>query len=327
MRMKTFWNTLPKPFLALAPMAGVTDGAFRSLCKEYGADVVYTEFVSVDAIVHENKKTMDMLRFDEFEQPVVMQLFGKNPEHFEHAARIVSRLGVAGIDINFGCPAYKVVKNGGGVHLMRTPELCAEILSATKHGAGSTPVSIKCRSSIQSEDKTRTYTALDLIRAMRADMPNAIMLHARTYEQPFDGEPQHGMYEAVREMYNGVLIANGGINAPEDAKKLIDEYGAHFDGIGIARGAMGKPWIFDQIKSYLKTGSYAEPTWEQKKKVILKHAKLALAHKDKHGLIELRKHLAWYVSGIPNASALRQELVCIERIDEIERILNKKADR
>lgn len=321
---KNFWTTLPKPIVALAPMAGVTDAAFRIVCKEFGADVIYTEFASSNALVHDSQRTFEMIKFDERERPVVCQIFGNDPEMFMKASRQLERMGFDGVDINFGCPAYKVVKHGGGVSLMRTPALCRELVQAACEGAKHIPVSIKIRSSICKEgcdkrDPANHVTALDLINLIQ-DLPvAAIMIHGRSYELPFDGEPNVSMIKQVKHAFKGVTIANGGIHTPEDAKRILDETGA--DGVGLARGVRGSPWLFRQIKEYLATGAYTDFAWEEKKQLALRHARRAAEIKGDHGIIEMRKHLAWYVHGMHGASTLRQQLVRVTSVDDIEKLL------
>ena len=327
--MPNFWQTLPKPILALAPMAGVTDTAFRQMCKAGGADVLYTEFVSTDAIVYESKKTFEMLKFSPDEQPVVCQVFGKKPEHYFKSAKVLADFGFAGIDINFGCPAYKVVKHGGGVTLMRRPELVREIVQATCEGSP-IPVSIKIRASICKEgcavdDPEGQVTAMDLIKVLEGLPVATVMIHGRSFERPFDGAPNVDAITQVKKTFPGIVLANGGVHTPEDAKQLLDETGA--DGVGVARGSWGRPWLFQEVKDYLTTGSYTPRTWEQIVPAILQHAKLAFAAKGGHGLIELRKHLAWYVKGFPGASDLRGKLVRSTTYEEIERILLNHKSR
>ncbi|MBI4262028.1 tRNA-dihydrouridine synthase [Candidatus Uhrbacteria bacterium] len=325
-----FWTKLPRPILALAPMAGVTDAAFRVLCKDFGADVIYTEFASTDALIHGNEATRRMIQYDPREQPVVCQVFGNDPEKFEKAAKILEQLGFSGIDINFGCPAYKVVTHGGGVALMREPNRCREIIDATIR-AVKIPVSVKIRASIKSLSHTspgdvnvhhqEMYTAVDLVRTIH-DLPMAaLMIHGRTFEKPFDGAPDVNAIADVKKAFKGIVIANGGIHSPEDAERMLVETGA--DGVGIARGAWGKPWIFRQIKSYLASKTYDHPTWDAIVETIIQHAELALSKKSQSGIIELRKHLAWYAKGIPNASALRQALVQVKTVEDITRILKQ----
>jgi len=336
--VKNFWQQLNKPLLALAPMAGVTDTPFRQMCKDYGADVIYTEFVSVDALCHGNAATRELIAFALAEQPVVCQLFGRTPELFFKAAKILEEMGFSGVDLNFGCPAYKVVKSGGGVKLMRNLALVREIVQAAAEGSA-LPVSIKLRASIKRradtkdkvEDKAAeaeldkyeceldSVTALDLVQKVK-DLPvAAIMLHARSYEQPFDGEPDVDMVKEVRKLWPGILLANGGIYSPEKAKEILDETSA--DGVGIARGSWGKPWIFQQIKNYLESGRYETPTWKEIRHIMLRHAELALSVKGEYGLIELRKHLAWYAKGFSGASELRAQLVRVKSISEVKSIL------
>jgi len=311
-----FWTTLPRPILALAPMAGVTDAAFRVLCKDFGADVIYTEFASTDALIHGNEATRRMIQYDPREQPVVCQIFGNDPEKFTQAAKILEELGFSGIDINFGCPAYKVVTHGGGVALMREPNRCKEIIDATIR-AVKIPVSVKIRASINctAGPSVGKVTALDLVHTIQ-DLPMAaLMIHGRSFEKPFDGAPDVNAIAEVKKAFKGIVIANGGIHSPEDAERMLQETGA--DGVGIARGAWGRPWIFRQIKSYLAEHTYDHPTWDAIVKTIIEHAELALTKKSEYGLIELRKHLAWYVKGIPNASALRQRLVQVKTMEDL----------
>ena len=298
--MKNFWSKLHKPILALAPMAGVTDSAYRQICRKYGADVVYTEMVSADGLYYDSKKILEFLKFAKSEHPVVIQLFGKDPSKFTKAAQLAEKAGFDGIDINFGCPAKKVAGHGGGVTLMRDLNKCQEIIEAVLKGT-KLPVSVKLRSSIKNGDKI--VTALDFIRYMK-DLPIiAVMVHGRPYENPFSAEIDYEMIKSVKKEFKGIVLGNGGINVPTDAKIMLEKTGV--DGFGIARGIYGKPWIFQQIKDYLKNGKYQKFDKAKIKKVIIQHAEAALKAKDKHGLIELRKHLLWYVKGWENAKEMR----------------------
>ena len=156
-----------------------------------------------------------------------------------------------------------------------------------------------------------------------ADLPvSAIMIHARSYEQPFDGTPRWDVVNEIKSVFPGIVLANGGITSPEIAKKILSDTGA--DGLGIARGAWGKPWIFEQIKNFLKTNKYSTPQWDEVIRIIIQHAEFALEHKGPHGLIELRKHLSWYVKGLPDAKKLRQQLVQVQHLEEIKTILNRR---
>jgi len=317
--MKNFWETLPQPILALAPMAGVTDAAFRVLCKRAGADVIYTEFASSDALAFGGKKTVEMISFTQEERPVVVQIFGKDPELMFKATQKVQELGFDGVDINFGCPAYKVVKHGGGVNLMRNLPLVHELVQSVSEAATEIPVSIKIRGSIKSTDKCSAIRAIDLVDTIK-DLPvKALMIHGRSYEKPFDGDPDTQAITEVVKAFPGVVLANGGVYTPEDGKRLLEETGAA--GIGIARGAWGQPWIFTQLKEYLATGRYKTPNMGEQTKIILEHAELALNAKGPHGLIELRKHLTRYIKGIPGASKMRAQLVRVTTVSELKKIL------
>lgn len=340
-----------QPILALAPMAGITDSAFRQMCRKYGADVVYTEMISADGLYHDSKKTLAMLKFAKSEQPAVIQLFGKDPSKFTKAAQIAEQAGFSGIDINFGCPAKKVAGHGGGVTLMRDLPKCRQIIEAVLSGT-KLPVSVKLRSSIlelpllskegrgvvmkdskniepsktssnSPLERGRKITALDFLQAMH-DLPlSAVMIHGRPYEKPFDGEIDYKMIKNCvqylkKNSPQTIVLGNGGIKKPEDAKRMIDETGC--DGVGLARGLYGKPWLFKQTRDYLAKNKYRELTQNQIKKVIIQHAKRAFKDKKQYGLIELRKHLLWYVSGWGNAKELRSKLVQVEKLSDLSKI-------
>lgn len=316
--MKNFWHKLKSPILALAPMAGVSDSAFRQMCKYYGADVVYTEMVSADGLYYDSKKTLKLLKFKRSEKPIVIQLFGKNPDTFKKAAQICEKHGFDGIDINFGCPARKVVAHGGGVTLMRNLPKCKELIEAAMSGT-KLPVSIKVRASIKQDKSDKRITALDFVRYIK-DLPvAAIMIHGRPHENPFSAPIDYEMIKKVKKEFKGVVLGNGGINTPEEAKMMMEKTGA--DGVGLARGLYGKPWLFEQVRDYIEKGEYKEYGRKDVNKAILRHAKIALKAKGEHGLIELRKHLLWYVAGFMGAKKLRSELVKIRTIADIKKVL------
>lgn len=357
----TFWLKLKKKgnILALAPMAGITDSAFRTLCREMGADVVYSEMVSADALYYDSKKTLDMLKINKKEHPIIVQLFGKRPELFGKAAKIAEEAGFDGIDINFGCPARKVVNHGGGVTLMRNLPLCRKIVEAVIEAA-SVPISVKMRSGIYANQREceneltrkRKVTAIDFVKSI-IDLPvAAIMIHGRTYEQGFSGEPDYRMIKRVVELAktfpfshpqrrgNIVVLGNGGIKEHGDAKKMLDKTGV--DGIGIGQGVFGRPWIFREIKEYVEknanqrqyeslpaqAGKLTRMSTDEIKKIAIRHAKLAYKMKGEHGIMEMRKHLLWYVkgwpacAGRPNAKELREKLVRVESVEDVKRVLS-----
>lgn len=317
--MINFWQKLPRPILALAPMCGVTDLPFRLICREYGADVVYTEMTMVQGLSRYNQKTLELAAISPQEQPVVIQLGGNDPEQFYKAAQIVKELGPAGIDINLGCPAKKIAGQGSGVALLRDLKRSYEIIQATIEGAGGLPVSIKTRTQIKSADKSEVNTSLDLLDKIK-DLPVAcVMIHGRSFEAPWVEEVDYQYIKKVKEKFSGVVLANGGIYEPSTAQEVLSITGA--DGLGIGHGVYGRPWIFNQIKEYLAKGKYHDWSWEEKRDLAIKHAELTFKLKGQRGLTEFKKQLLWYVKGLPGATDYRQELVQLEEISEIKSAL------
>lgn len=316
--MKFFWHKLTRPIYALAPMAGITDSAFRQICKSFGADVVYSEMVSATAIVYNSKKTLELMKFDKIERPYVVQLFGGKPEHFARAVKIVEKkIKPDGIDINFGCPVKKVAKQNAGAVLMDNLKLARKIIEAAIDNT-SLPISIKIRARVGRTD------ALRFLKAVNDLDIKAVMIHGRTLAQGHSGEVDWQIIKNARPLVKGVLLANGGVADKKTADELLRLTGA--DGVGIGQGAMGRPWIFKQLRI-----SNYELRINELKKIILKHAKLADKLKGKRacppgrGIIEMRKHLCWYVSGLPNAGALRKELVKVESLKDIQNLfVNQK---
>ncbi len=338
---QNFWQKLKTSFqggqaiLALAPMAGITDSLFRQICKEFGADVVYSEMASASALFFHfrNKnagrktsgknlvcnrkleKTLKLVRFENSERPYVVQLFGKNPEHFARAAQIITeKTKPDGIDINFGCPAPKVFRESAGCSLMLDKKLSRKIISAVCQNTH-LPVSLKIRSGIRSVD------ALDFIEYLK-DLPfSAVMIHGRRYEDGFSGPVNFEMITKIKEIIpDKIVLANGGINSPGDALQVLQDYPA-LDGLGIARGALGRPFIFSQIKDLIKNGSYKNYPFSEIKKVMIHHAEMIWKEKREAGIVEMRTHLAWYVKGFSNASELRRKLVRAKSLKEIKEIL------
>jgi len=305
-----FWQKLNKPIYALAPMAGVTDSAFRQICKSFGADVVYSEMISATAIVYNSKKTLELMRFDKKERPFVVQLFGSKPEHFALAVKFVTnKIRPDGIDINFGCPVKKVAKQGAGAVLMNDLKLAREVIKAVL-GNTNLPVSLKCRSQVGQ------VTVLDFLKKIK-DLPvAALMIHGRSLAQGHSGSVDWKIIREARKYFSGIILANGGVKDKKTAEELLLNTGA--DGLGIGQGALGKPWIFEEVKSPqppLSRGS------NEIFEIMLKHASLAYRLKGKQGITEMRKHLCWYVNGMKNAGELRRELVKVGSMGDIRKVL------
>ncbi len=327
--MTNFWQKIKKPILALAPMAGITDSAFRQICRKYGADIVYSEMASASALFFKPAKTLELVRFNKKERPYVIQLFGKDPEHFAVAAKIITQeIKCDGIDINFGCPAKKVFRHGSGCALMLDLKLAREIISAVCENTN-LPVSIKIRAGI------KNFDAVEFIKSIK-DLPfTAIMIHGRTYEGGFSGAVDWKIISQIKKIIpEKIVLGNGGILTPADAQEIFQKY-PNIDGLGIARGAWGRPYIFDEIKSAISSsplgrrwsvlrpdeGKCAEYNFPKIKKMMLEHAKLIWQDKKELGMFEIRKHLVWYIKGFPGASELRKKLVRAESVEEIKKIL------
>lgn len=313
--MKGFWEKLNPPLVYLAPMSGVTNKAYRQIVKRFYSDVLFPEFVSVHALHYGSERTLQMLEFDESERPIVAQLFGAKPEFFAEAARQVVELGFDGVDINFGCPAPKVAKGGGGVTLLGDFVLSREIIEATLDGAGGKiPVSVKTRKSY------KDVTSNDFCELI-ADLPlAAICIHGRSFEKPYAGQADLDCVKDAKSLVPFLVLASGHAHTPEAAKETLDYTGA--DGVALARGTFGKPWIGKQIKDYLETGSYSEPSTEEMLGIMLEHARLAETLRTERPFVEIRKVLAWYVREIPNAAQYRKRLVKVESLAEVEDIVS-----
>lgn len=331
--MKSFWESLPRPIIALAPMAGVTDEAFRRICRRYGADVVYNEMISSFALHYNDKKTLRMLRFANEEHPIVCQLMGNQATMFPQAVKKIFDAGFDGVDINFGCPAKKVAGDGGGVALMRDLPKCREIIERTLESAKGKPVSLKIRRSINKKKDTSgniidqspmsrdpsTVTAIDFMEYVR-DLPiAAVMIHGRSYEHPFDEDVDYAMIRKIVDCMPCPVLGNGGIRTPEDAKTMLKNTNAA--GIGLARGLYGNPALCQQIREYCSTGKYVEISHERRLEILREHAQLSFTTKNRNGIIEMRKHFGWYVRGFSNAGTLRKQMCDISTLQEIEKII------
>lgn len=308
--MKNFWNKIKNPIYALAPLAGITDSAFRQTCKKFGADLMYSEMISATALFYIDAKTIELMSFNEVERPYVVQLFGSNPVHFVKATEIVSaKIKPDGIDINFGCPVAKVIKQGAGTALFENLKKSKEVIKAVIDSTD-LPVSIKTRSRVGDIDVLKF---LDYMNELEIA---AIMIHGRSRSQGFSGPVDTEIIKQAREMFGGIILANGGVKDYDTAVRLLDKTKA--GGIGIGQGGLGRPWIFKAVR----TGQSVERSSRAIFKVAIKHAKLSEELKGKQGIIEMRKHLCWYVSGLPGACDMRRKLVKIETIRDIEKIFS-----
>jgi len=297
-------------------MAGVTDLPFRLLCKQYGADVVFTEMVSAKAIHYGDKKTISLIKTNDAEHPLVVQIFGKEPEIMAEAAVFLEKQGVKAIDINMGCPATKIVKNGEGSALMQNPKLAEKIMKAVVN-AVNLPVSIKIRSGWDSD----RITAVDIAKIAEAEGIKAVTVHGRTKMQAYSGTSDKKIIRMVKKSVNIPVIGNGDIYTPQDAVSMFKETGC--DSIMVARGALGNPFIFKHIKEKLNNKQETIVSNSEKKDTIIKHLSMLLDEKGpKIGILEFRKHLAWYIKGMKNSTFLKTKAFRASTFDEFSDIIN-----
>ena len=301
--------------LILAPMAGITDLPFRSICKEYGPGLVCTEMVSSKAIFYGDEKTKLLLNTQGEKRPIAMQIFGSDEETMGYAAKEVSKLADI-LDINMGCPAPKVVKNGDGSKLLLDLEKAEKIIKAVVQNS-EVPVTLKFRKGWDSDH----IVACELAQIAEKAGVSAITIHGRTREEYYSGKADLDIIKKVKESVSIPVIGNGDVTSEESALKMFDYTGV--DGIMIGRGSMGNPWLFKQIEHYLQAGEKLEaPSMQERLEVIKKHINLAVKEKGENiGIKEMRKHLACYVRNLPNASRMREEINKIDTEKELLEIL------
>ncbi|TAL20412.1 tRNA dihydrouridine synthase DusB [Patescibacteria group bacterium] len=299
------WKTEPRPIVALSPMADMTDSPFCLLAKRYGARLVFREMVSADAVVRGNAKTLTMAAFDQAERPVIQQIFGSEPSVVAEAARVIeAQYHPDGFDLNMGCPVYKLTANFHGAALMREPARAAAIVRALR-AAVAAPLSVKTR--LGWSQPTDCLTFAPLLEEAGADL---ITVHGRTKAQGYSGSADWEMIGRVKKAVSIPLLANGDIRSPESASRALQVSGA--DGVMVARGALGNPWVFRQIEEYLSGGRVlTEIDYNERKQATLEHLALMESRYGERGATLLRKHLVWYWKGVPGAAVLRAELVRI----------------
>lgn len=303
----------------LAPMAGVTDLPFRLLCREQGASMVYTEMISAKAMHYQDKTTIELSRVHPDERPVAVQIFGSEPEIMAEAAAYFSeREDIAVIDINMGCPAPKIVKNGEGCALMRNPSLVRDIVGAVVKASGK-PVTVKLR---KGWDES-SANVLDIAMICEEEGAKAVTVHGRTRDQFYSGKADWSIIKEAKKRLAIPVIGNGDVAAPEDAVRMLEETGC--DAVMVGRGAQGNPWLFGNILEYLCTGSYTKAILPRERlDMILRHYALMEAYKGEHTAhLEMRKHVAWYLHGLPGAARVRTEIFKTQSIAEAKKLLTE----
>ena len=302
----------------LSPMAGVTDLPFRLICKEQDCGMLYTEMINAKALCYDDQNTKKMLKIEEEEHPVAVQIFGSDPEFMAGAAEILNEYPNEILDINMGCPAPKVVKNGDGSALMKNPKLAEEVLKAVVNKSKK-PVTLKIRKGWDDN----SVNAVEIAKIAEASGISALAIHGRTREQYYSGKADWDIIAKIKENISIPVIGNGDVFEVEDAINMIKK--TNCDAIMIGRGAQGNPWIFKRINHYMKTGEILpEPTCDEKINTALKHLKLAVEeHGEYVAVREMRKHIAWYLKGLRGSARLRDE---INKIESYEEVVSKLSD-
>ncbi len=297
-------------------MAGVTDHPFRQLCKRMGADCVTTEMISAKAIRYGDLKTWRLGRIFDDETPAAVQIFGCDPENMAFAAsECERRLNVSYIDINMGCPMPKIYNNGEGSALMKSPSLCGEIVKAVK-GAVKIPVTVKIRAGIDSQSINAVSVALECEK----NGVDCVFVHGRTREQLYSGHSDPSVISDVKKALSVPVVANGDITNAKTALELLEKTSA--DGIMVARGAMGNPWIFKEIRCALTGKAYTPPTNSEKASVMCEHITAHVKEKGERALPELRKHLSWYIHGKTGAASARARINSAKTEAELQEIIS-----
>lgn len=364
----SFWKTLAQPIIGLAPMDGVTDSAFRYIVATYGKpDIVFTEFTNVHDICAGRLKVLDSLRYADVERPVIAQIYGKDPALFYQAAHVVCELGFDGLDINMGCPSKNVASSGSGAGLIRTPNLALELMEKARKGIqdwadgqtlaeiGLKPCAREAIAQLKAEHpnlteyqervsiplsvKTRLGFDCNIINewsdCLIQGRPEVISMHGRTLSQMYKGQSD---WEAIaqaatRIQQHGILaIGNGDIKNLTDAHQRI--YDSGVNGVLIGRGALGNPWIFqeiEQVRQALSTGSRlqwktSEPNLDEKFQAMIKHAECFEAIHGTERFVRMRKHLGWYCSSFPHAAAMRSQMVRTNGTQDVKNIIDTYLD-
>lgn len=307
--------------ILLAPMAGVTDKAFRMIVKPFGPALMYTEMVSGKGLFYKSKKTADLLTADESEKPVAVQMFGHDADIMSEIANSALEYGAAVIDINMGCPAPKIVNNGDGCALMKSPETAAKVISAVCR-AVDVPVTVKFRAGW--DDKS--INAVEFAKIAEQSGASAVTVHGRTREQFYSGTADLDIIKAVKAAVKIPVIGNGDIIDGGSAAHMLEYTGC--DGIMVGRAAEGNPWIFKEISAYLKDGTVLPPPdLDERREVALKHLGLLVEFKGEHrGVLEGRKHMAWYFKGVSGGAVLRTALNKAQKYDEMCGLINEFCD-
>ena len=300
--------------IILAPMAGLTDLPFRLICEKYNPGLTVTEMVSSKALYYNDEKTKQLLKMDGEKRPISAQIFGSDIESMAYSANYVSKIADI-VDINMGCPAPKVVKNGDGSKLLLDLDKVYEIVRAVVKSS-SVPVTVKMRKGWDSEH----IVAVEAAKAVESAGASAVAIHGRTRSEYYTGTADWNIIKKVKENVRIPVIGNGDIKSPEDAKRIFEQ--TNCDGIMIGRATLGKPWILEQIRTYLEDGTIRKIPNTEILETILNHINLEVKEKGEYtGVREMRKHICYYLKGVPGASLVRDKINHLDSKEEVEKEL------
>lgn len=315
---------LPDNPLLLAPMEDVSDPPFRAVCKEYGADLVYTEFISAEGLIRDAIKSRQKLDIFPEERPVGIQIFGGDEEALALSAQIVETVQPDLLDINFGCPVKKVVCKGAGAAVLKDVDLMVKLTAAVVRST-SLPVTVKTRLGWD-DDSTNIEEVAERLQDVGIQ---ALAIHGRTRAQLYKGEADWRLIAAVKNnpRIRIPIFGNGDIDSPQKAAEYLGRYGV--DGLMIGRAAIGYPWIFREVKHYLRTGElHPMPTLDERLDALLRHLRRSVEWKgEKLGILEMRRHYANYLKGLPDIKAFRAQLVSTDTLAETEAVVEEIGER
>lgn len=305
--------------VVIAPMAGITDITFRTICKEFGASLVSTEMISAKGLYYKDKKTEELLKTNESNRPISMQIFGNEPDIMAYAVETVLNdlPNIDIIDINMGCPAPKIVKNGDGAALMKNPNLAGEIVNKVKK-VSKKPVTVKFRSGWDDN----SINAIEFAKIVEYNGADAITVHGRSREQFYSGKSDYSIIRDVKKNVSIPVIGNGDVFTIFDANRLLNE--TNCDGIMVARGVLGNPWLIQNlIKALNGEIDFVNPTPSEKVALLKKHAAmLSLELPERLTVLEMRKHAGWYIKGLKKSSEVRCEINKIDSLDVLYKLLD-----